>query len=1387
VSWPKIVQSCVARLRKVLGAGAIVTEHQGYRLAVPADEIDAGRFERLLGRAQELLTLGEPERSAYLVEEALHLWRGEPYVELEGWEPGRVAATRLQELRLDAHELRLDAALQTGRHREVLAEAQAKVAEQPLREHRWEQLTLAQYQSGRQAEALATIRRARRVLADELGLDPGADILALEQAILRQDPALLAATAPPEASAACPYLGLVPYDISDADGFFGRDAEVSECLRRLAEVGVLAVVGPSGSGKSSLVRAGVAAALIRDRQRVVVITPGSRPVDSLNAVQVSGPAPVLVVDQCEEAITLCPDDDERSRFFMALADHVYRAPLIVALRADRFGELSAHPAFARLVEPGLYLLKRMDDSDLRAAIEGPARQAGLLLEPGLVDLLIRDVEGEPGAMPLLSHALRQTWVRREGRTLTVAGYQASGGIRGAVAQSAEAVYEQAPPERRSMLRDLLLRLVAPSPDGEPLRSRVPRRLVATDAEHEQVIEQLVRARLVISDEAVIEIAHEALARAWPRLRSWLDDDVEGQRVWRHLSAGADAWDAMARPASELYRGTRLAQAVEWRDRATPDLNRVEHDFLAASEQFAAEERRAAEEQARRQVRINRRLRALVAGIAVLALAAAAVGLVAVRQAERADTEADVVRSHELAASAISVMDDDPSLAKLLAVASATVGQPTLDSISALHRAWFADKVVDRYIWPADQALSGRWVDLDPESQRMVAHTNGDYLEVVDMSTGQRLWDRTVTPSGAGVEQFQIVGAFITDGGEYVVSGHQWFEIPDAREDERLSQSAGVYLWDASTGELVERFDTGPCGAELVAYAQPYAAVRSLSGHPAEYTCDWRNPLLTLELLDIRSGARDLLTERSMPSPSPGWGSAFSGDGRYLAFDEWDAGENGRVVVVDTFTGERSVLELSGAPEGWGVRALNSDGSLLLYGDLPMQVWDVARGELATSFENHDGESMFGAFASDGSTVYTTGVDGVLRHWDARTGQELRSFGAVSHGPIDILDRDRVLVSNVWQGHAAVIDFRPKGELGFVATCQGGVPPNALGVAGAMAAFPVRCGDDAAATTYGVSLEESEVVYALPGHQSDALVISPDGTRFVRLGGDSTMHGPLTVRDLGTGDILVELQPFGSEVKPIRWSPDGAMIAAEVNSKMVAVFDANNGRLLHAETGPSDRPYYVADAFFTSDSARLVVSAVPDGYRVFSTANWDAVDNLANLQSHGDTGLPTFLGYSPDESTILAVGGLQSTSTPGEQSAGTPGELNWLDPETFNLIRTKGKIHDRRTVAAALSPNRTRIATGSSDGIVRVWDSDTGELLHEIPLNGVAVHGIGFIDEYRLAITPADGNMLIVTTDPDELLDLVRSSLTRGFLPTECDRFNFGDNCPTLDDLRGTSA
>jgi energy-coupling factor transporter ATP-binding protein EcfA2 len=287
---------------------------------------------------------------------------------------------------------------------------------------------------------------------------------------------LVAESALPEPSPVCPYPGLKPYDVDGADSFFGRDSDIAACLHKLSEHSVLAVVGPSGCGKSSLVRAGVAAALHRDGLRIVVMTPGPHPVATMAATMPGGgPPPVLLVDQFEEVFSLCQDAAERDRFLAALSTHRTVAPLLMSIRADRLADVSSHPAFARIVERGLYLLSGMAQADLRAAIEEPARLASLVIEPGLVDLLANEVADQPGALPLMSHALRETWQRREGRTLTVAAYNASGGIRGAVAQAAEEVHERISPEQRTVLRDLLMRLVMVGPEDAPVRSRLPRR------------------------------------------------------------------------------------------------------------------------------------------------------------------------------------------------------------------------------------------------------------------------------------------------------------------------------------------------------------------------------------------------------------------------------------------------------------------------------------------------------------------------------------------------------------------------------------------------------------------------------------------------------------------------------------------------------------------------------------------------------------------------------------------------------------------------------------------------------------------------------------------------------------------------------------------------
>jgi WD40 repeat protein len=962
--------------------------------------------------------------------------------------------------------------------------------------------------------------------------------------------------------------------------------------------------------------------------------------------------------------------------------------------------------------------------------------------------------------------------------------------------------------------------------------------VATDADHEQVIELLVGARLVTSDADMVELAHEALARAWPRLRGWLDDDADGQRILRHLALAAETWDAMGRPDSELYRGVRLTRALEWRERAAPDLNAAERELLDASQRHADAERHAARRRRRTVMSV------LVAGVVVTATLAG-IALVnqrrasreadrAAQEAQRADDEAERAndeatrandeaeraneeatrakdgaqraseeaeradeqaqlaseaaaradqeavraRAQELAASAISAIDEDPSLAKLLAVASSSVA-PTIETNAALHQAWAADPIVAR---PALQPEAVVWtVDIDPGGERLVltgatlpGHAKA--VDVVDLVTDSPVWRvRFDEPSA------WAASALFADGGEHVIGGVLWDPYSQHRVpsqvrggpiEEPPGDLVGILVWDADSGELVERYDVGRCGGYLAAVSATHVLVRTLHGAADVIAeCDWARGTLGTELVDRRSGERRLLAEASSGGV---WGANLSGDGTTVAYDR--VGDGVQVVVADVSTGE-TLLRFTPAPDQTraGVRTLNHDGSLLLFGDDPIHVWDVNTGARVATFGGHRNFSLYSTFTSAG-TVLSTGRDGTMREWDPLTGDELQVYPGIEEGRV-ALSADGIVATIVHSSGArtpvTLIDPRVRGEVGTVATCAGSAVADSLRLGGGLAVFHIVCADDPSATTYTVDLQSDRPVSVLPGHQAQALAVAPDGTRFVRQEGDGTVFGPVVVRDLRTGAEIVELAVLPDELAGkgawrAKWSPDGTMIAAAVGTSVV-VWNAESGALLYAET-PDVARVSIADVIFTPDSSALVTTSNDGNHRVISTQAWDVVSTGYNGGS--SVGL---VGFSPDGSRLLAAAGLAFLNG---------GALHWFDTAAGHVVLSNENIHEGAVQSVALSPDGTLVATAASDGLVRVWDAATFELVHEIPFGDSRLQGVAFVDDQHLVVTPEEGNLLVVTIDPDELLDLVRRSLTRGFTATECARFGFGDECPTLAELRG---
>ena len=468
-------------------------------------------------------------------------------------------------------------------------------------------------------------------------------------------------------SADCPYKGLAPFDEQDAATFFGREQLVGELAARSVGFGLLAVLGASGSGKSSVVQAGLlpslAAGLLPGSERWahIVLRPGGHPAASLDRALAAAPPGdrlVLVVDQFEEVFTICDDESERSAFatrLVELADAPDQNVVVLTIRDDFYGRCAAYPELAALLAGNHVLVPPMTRDELGRASELPARRAGVRLEPALVDALVDDATEQAGALPLLSSALVELWRTRNAGWISYESYARIGGISGAVARLAEESFSQLDGQQREAARAVLLRL-AGGEDGDTVtRRRVPRSELDLEQNPDAaaVVARFTDDRLLTAGESTVEVAHEALLREWPRLRDWLDEDAEGRRLRLYLTQAAAQWETALRDPSELLRGPRLAASLDWTATHGRELNSLEREFIAAS-------RAAGEEEARRQRRINRRLRGLLVAAAVLLAAAAVAGAVALVQRSHARRSATTAEAQRLGAQALTVTPPDQS-------------------------------------------------------------------------------------------------------------------------------------------------------------------------------------------------------------------------------------------------------------------------------------------------------------------------------------------------------------------------------------------------------------------------------------------------------------------------------------------------------------------------------------------------------------------------------------------------------------------------------------------------------------------------------------------------------------------------------------------------------
>jgi WD40 repeat protein len=1178
----------------------VVRRGPGYALAVERDEIDAVQFTDLIARGRARLTAGSPVDARDEIAAALSLWRGMPYAD---WPEAAFAESerrKLAEIRVTAVEGRLDADLALGRHADIIPELEQLVVDEPLHEGWWSRLMLALYRAGRQGDALAAARRARSTLADELGIDPGPELSRLEASILAQEPSLDAGPAAPAPSrpqqvttVMCPYKGLAAYRPEEAALFHGRSKLTRMLVATLVDSELLVVSGPSGAGKSSVVLAGLLPALAAGalpgsggwQQNVIV--PGASPVDALAALpgrMAESPA-ILVVDQFEELWTTGSVPAERRAFLdtmLSLLDDGDIARLVVVLRADHLGRLAEHGRFAERTAREVVLVPPLSELELREVVHAPAETAGLQVEPELADAIVGDVLGQPGGLPLLSTALVGTWERRRGNVLTLAGYLAAGGVDGALARSAEATYTSLDPEARQRVQPMLVRLAGEGERKAPVRRRVSREdlgMDGTDGQARQrAVDAFVGQRLLTADSDTVEVAHEALFTAWPRLASWLADDAAGRAIRDHLIPAAREWNQRGRPEDELYRGSRLATALDWRTTSEPDLTSVERSFLEASEALAEGELRAARERAVREAAGRRRTRWLAVALGVALVGSIIAGIVALDQRADAQREAQVAASRELAAAAIANLDVDPELSTLLALEAVDATQSEGGTIlreaeEALHRA------VSSLRLELTVPQGGYGLAVSPDGTRFVAGGDGadSTLAVWDLETGEQQLQLS------GHDGDAAAGGFSPDGSLIATVHDSTVRLSDA--------VTGEQLWILRGHEgIVNQPVFSPDGRWVAAGGEDS----------------------TVRIWDVAQGTEEMtLTGHELPT----YRAAFSPDGARLA----TASEDGTAKIWDLATGE-TLVTLEG--HRWGVTGVDfsPNGSRIATASIDgsVRIWDPASGaHLRTFVAPVDLHAV--AYSPDGTRIASAGTDGIARIWDTDTGREVLTLAGHTSAVNDVAytpDGNHLLT--IGQDGTRLWDVSVGGGRDWLR-----VPSAELILVG-VAFSPDGATFAAPAEPSGVTVWDTrtgEEIITLTGHEPKLTTVafSPDG-RMIAAGSDLTSTPP--VWNVETGELLFTLDGHLDTVRAVSFSPDGSRIVTGSWDGTARVWDAATGEQL-AVRAVWNRPSVITAAF--SPDGRSIVAGDDDG----NLTVWNAATLKMERRFSGHTSLVAGLAFGPD--------------------------------------------------------------------------------------------------------------------------------------------------------------
>ena len=1212
-----------------------------------------------------------------------------------------------------------------------------------------------------------------------------------------------------------PYKGLRAFDEPDAEDFFGRDGLVDEVLARLAGVGprgrLVLVVGGSGSGKSSLVRAGL---LPRVRGGgvagsegwfVAAMVPGASPfkelAESLRRVAVAesnrlaeelaageegidrvlrrvvpeGGELLLVVDQLEELFTLA--DDEQRGFLdglthaLSVADS--RLRVVATLRADFYDRPLRFERFGAAVGDATVPIAAMSAAELEAAIEGPVERVGGHVDPALAAELVGAVLREPAALPSLQYTLYELAERSPDRNLTLTAYRELGGVDAAIAARAEELYRSLDDEGRCSVRGLFERLVVVGAEVEPTRRRALRSELAAAAgpaagEVLDVIEVWAQARLLTLDrhpesrEPTVEVAHEALLRDWPRLCGWLKEDREEIVALGHLREAAASWAELERDPGALYRGARLEVALDISEGRSGTLAALEREFLDASREERDREQQREAERIERQARANRRLRIQLGAVAAALVIALIVGFVAVDQRSvavdqraRAEREGRVAVARELAAAATANLDADPERSILLALEAvdrtrSVDGSVLPEAEEALHRAVTASRIELR--------VPGVGGDVAWSPDGTVFVTEGPegtgLVDIRDAETGESV--RTF--HGHDFDMNDV--AFNRDGTMLATTG----------------DDGAARIWHPETGENLWSLERPPGNS---------AGGPSFSADGSLFAAAWPHEGVT-RVMDLTSGR----TIREITAVEGPGRTSLSPNGGHIAIGSFDQPV---AVVVDVRSGaevftlsghQAPIIDVAWSPDGRWIATASADGST--------RIWEAETGRSRFRLSGHTADVIAVDWSPDSTRLVTGSADGTARMWritqDGATGllalssQRTRSGVA---GAAFSPDGDRVMTGDGRITAVEVWDVSITGDAEWA-----NLP--AVPLFGGSAAFTpdgrrlVTSTVDGSATVWDPATGARMLTFG-PNHLSadpdrfdvfaiDQLVDGPSGSDLFAIDVSSdgelvataSADGSAKVWDAATGDEMFTVHAR-QEVDDVAWSPAGDLLATasadpETGTGMVTIVDRSGEQVAALPQAPGVR---FGSVRFSPDGRSLLTTSFDTGDPTPTTSevniwDWERGEVVKTIEASAQRAI-----YDP-------TGALIATMT---RPAGDGVAEIW-DAATGHKIATLAG-HTGAVEAVAFSTDGTRLASAGADGTVRLWDPRSGE--QQLVLRGHAglVSSVAFSpDGSRLASVGADGYVRVWALDLDDLIDIAEGELTRTFTDEECRQYLHMPTCPS---------